>query len=196
MSQSFELRLCKLATSVSTPCVRWSRRYWRSSQWQLWKCLKQSRAPQKQNKTNIRKRVQQAKEEKGDEEREGERKRVQPPFPSVRAAEIGMAQSHLNQSKSANSQQKEERCCPKSSWSLKPQVDCHPQVESWQKGYTNQCVSCPWSYSFCLQAAHKCCYSAGAAYMKPSYESHFEGLSNLSPSIEMLVQIQDVNPRI
>ena len=31
---------------------------------------------------------------------------------------------------------------------------------------------------------------------KPSYEFHFEGLSNNSPSIDGLVQIQDVNPRI
>ena len=35
-----------------------------------------------------------------------------------------------------------------------------------------------------------------AAYMKPSYDFHFEGLSNFSPSVEKLVQIQDVNPRI
>ena len=32
--------------------------------------------------------------------------------------------------------------------------------------------------------------------LKPSYEFHFEGLSNFSLSIEELVQIQDVNPRI
>ena len=32
--------------------------------------------------------------------------------------------------------------------------------------------------------------------LKPSYEFHFEGLSNFSLSVEGLVQIQDVNPRI
>ena len=32
--------------------------------------------------------------------------------------------------------------------------------------------------------------------LKPSYEFHFEGLSNFSTSIEELVQVQDVNPRI
>ena len=32
--------------------------------------------------------------------------------------------------------------------------------------------------------------------LKPSYEFHVEGLSNLSPSIEGLVQIQDINPEI
>ena len=32
--------------------------------------------------------------------------------------------------------------------------------------------------------------------LKPSYEFHSEGLSNFSPSVERLVQIQDVNPRI
>ena len=32
--------------------------------------------------------------------------------------------------------------------------------------------------------------------LKPSYEFHFEGLSNFSPSVEGLVQIWDVNPRI
>jgi hypothetical protein len=32
--------------------------------------------------------------------------------------------------------------------------------------------------------------------LKPSYEFRFEGLSNFSPSIERLVQIQDVNKRI
>jgi hypothetical protein len=32
--------------------------------------------------------------------------------------------------------------------------------------------------------------------VKPSYELHFEGLSNFSCSVEGLVQIQDVNPRI
>ena len=32
--------------------------------------------------------------------------------------------------------------------------------------------------------------------LKPSYEFHFEGLSNFNASIEGLVQIQDVNPRI
>ena len=31
---------------------------------------------------------------------------------------------------------------------------------------------------------------------KPSYEIHFEGLSNFSPLIEGLVPIQDVNTRI
>jgi hypothetical protein len=32
--------------------------------------------------------------------------------------------------------------------------------------------------------------------LKPSYEFHFEGLSNFKSSVEGLVQIQDVNPRI
>ena len=32
--------------------------------------------------------------------------------------------------------------------------------------------------------------------LKPSYEFHFEGLWNFCPSVEGLVQIQDVNPRI
>ena len=32
--------------------------------------------------------------------------------------------------------------------------------------------------------------------LKPSYEFHFEGFSNFSPSVEGLVQIQDVNARI
>ena len=32
--------------------------------------------------------------------------------------------------------------------------------------------------------------------MNPSYEFHFEGPSNFSPSDEELVEIQDVNPRI
>ena len=32
--------------------------------------------------------------------------------------------------------------------------------------------------------------------LKPSYESHFEGLSNFSPSVKGLVQNQDINPRI
>jgi hypothetical protein len=32
--------------------------------------------------------------------------------------------------------------------------------------------------------------------LKPPYEFHFEGLSNFSASIEGLVRIQDVNPRI
>ena len=32
--------------------------------------------------------------------------------------------------------------------------------------------------------------------MQPSYEFHFEGLSNFSSSVEELVQIEDVNPRI
>ena len=32
--------------------------------------------------------------------------------------------------------------------------------------------------------------------LNPSYEFHFEGLSNFSLSVEGLVQIQDVNPRI
>jgi hypothetical protein len=32
--------------------------------------------------------------------------------------------------------------------------------------------------------------------LKPSYEFHFEGFSNFRPSIERLVQIQDINPRI
>jgi hypothetical protein len=32
--------------------------------------------------------------------------------------------------------------------------------------------------------------------LNPSYEFHFEGLSNLNPSVEGLVQTQDVNPRI
>ena len=31
---------------------------------------------------------------------------------------------------------------------------------------------------------------------KPSYEFHFEGVSNFSPSVERLVQIQDVDPKI
>jgi hypothetical protein len=30
--------------------------------------------------------------------------------------------------------------------------------------------------------------------LKPSYEFHYEGLSNFSPSVEVLVQIQDVTP--
>jgi hypothetical protein len=32
--------------------------------------------------------------------------------------------------------------------------------------------------------------------LKPSYEFHFEGLSNFSPSLASLVQIQDINPRV
>ncbi len=32
--------------------------------------------------------------------------------------------------------------------------------------------------------------------LMPSNDFHFEGLSNFSPSVERLVQIQDVNPRI
>jgi hypothetical protein len=32
--------------------------------------------------------------------------------------------------------------------------------------------------------------------LKPSYKFHFEGLSNFSPLVEELVQIQDINPRI
>ena len=32
--------------------------------------------------------------------------------------------------------------------------------------------------------------------LKPSYEFHFEGRSNFSPSVERLVRIQDINPRI
>jgi hypothetical protein len=32
--------------------------------------------------------------------------------------------------------------------------------------------------------------------LKPSYEFHFEGLSNFSTSVEELVQIQDINLRI
>jgi hypothetical protein len=32
--------------------------------------------------------------------------------------------------------------------------------------------------------------------LKPSYEFQFEGLSNFKPSVEGLVQIQNVNPRI
>ena len=32
--------------------------------------------------------------------------------------------------------------------------------------------------------------------LKASYEFHFEGLSNFSPSVKGLVQIQDVNSRI
>ena len=32
--------------------------------------------------------------------------------------------------------------------------------------------------------------------LKPSFEFHFEGLSNFNSSVERLVQIQDVNPRI
>ena len=32
--------------------------------------------------------------------------------------------------------------------------------------------------------------------LNPSYEFHFEELSNLSPLVERLVQIQYVNPRI
>ena len=32
--------------------------------------------------------------------------------------------------------------------------------------------------------------------LKPSYEFHFEGLSNFNRSFEGLVQIQDVNPRM
>ena len=31
--------------------------------------------------------------------------------------------------------------------------------------------------------------------LKPSYEFHFEGLSNFSPSVEGLVQIQDVESK-
>ena len=32
--------------------------------------------------------------------------------------------------------------------------------------------------------------------LKPSYEFHVEGFSNFNPSVEGLVQIQDINPRI
>ena len=32
--------------------------------------------------------------------------------------------------------------------------------------------------------------------LKPSYQIHLEGLSNFSPSVVELVQIQDVNPKI
>ena len=32
--------------------------------------------------------------------------------------------------------------------------------------------------------------------LKPSLEFHFEGLSNFSSSVEGLVKIQDINPRI
>ena len=43
------------------------------------------------------------------------------------------------------------------------------------------------------------CESSGPyqwSRLEPSYEFHFEGLSKFSPSVEGLVQIQDVNPRI
>ena len=39
-------------------------------------------------------------------------------------------------------------------------------------------------------------WSNQCSRLKPSYEFHFEGLSNFSSSIEGLVQIQDVDLRI
>ena len=84
--------------------------------------------------------------------------------------------------------------------------------------------SCRWSKRSTHQAAptrNGCCLGKGVGYekaflcclgtgdqpihydapkqcsrLKPSYEFHFEGLSNFSISVEGLVQIQDVKPRI
>ena len=39
-------------------------------------------------------------------------------------------------------------------------------------------------------------HSLQCSKLKPSYEFHFEGLSNFNPSTEGFVQIQDVNPKI
>ena len=40
------------------------------------------------------------------------------------------------------------------------------------------------------------CWTLLCSRLKPSYEFHFEGLSSFSSSIEGLVQIEDVDPRI
>ena len=39
-------------------------------------------------------------------------------------------------------------------------------------------------------------YHNQCSRLMPSFEFHFEGLSNFNPSVEELVQIQDVNSRI
>ena len=49
---------------------------------------------------------------------------------------------------------------------------------------------------FVLCRIPSCCHLRRCPRLKPSYEFHFEGLSNFSSSVEGLVQIQDVNPRI
>ena len=51
-----------------------------------------------------------------------------------------------------------------------------------------------WNDNFFIFMAKFGCHQCSR--LKPSYEFHFEGLSNFSLSVKGLAQIQDVNPRI